>query len=493
MNEMTNSHIVFHPFAYLEPASVAEAVQMLQEYGAQAKILAGGTDLIVQLKMDRSAPGALISLGKIPGLDQIATRNGHLHLGARATIRAIEQDERIQAHFAALTDACVSFSTTQVQTMGTVGGNLGNGSPASDSAPALIALGAEVALTGPDGQRRLPLEKFFTGPGKTVLQRGELITEVILPRPAAGTGSAFMKISRVAADIAKASAAVRLVREGDRVMEARLAFGSVGPTPMRAPRAEQALAGQPFSEDLVTRAAQIASEEITPIDDVRSTAAYRRDVVRAMVYDALHAAWRRAGQGDGQSWLQDPELRSEVVSPPARRMAADEKRQIELKVNGKKHSIWVAPNELLLNVLRERLQLTGTKYGCGIGECSACTVQLDGAPVLSCLVLAVSAAGHEIITVEGLQTPDGELDPLQEAFIDHAAYQCGFCTPGQLITAKTLLNENPSPTEDEVRHYMRGNICRCTGYVSIVRAVMAGAAAAPDGAEEKETLHAGGI
>jgi xanthine dehydrogenase iron-sulfur cluster and FAD-binding subunit A len=486
MNEMTNSHVVYHRFAYLEPESVPEAVQMLQEHGARAKVLAGGTDLIVHLKMERSAPDALISLGKIPGLDRIAIRDGHLHLGARATIRAIEQDERIRAYFSALTDACLNFSTTQVQTMGTVGGNLGNGSPASDTAPALIALGAEVELTGPDGQRRLPLEKFFTGPGKTVLQRGELITDVILPRPAEGTGSAFLKVSRVAADIAKASAAVRLVREDDVVTGASMAFGSVGPTPLRTPKAEQALLGHPFSEELVTRVAQIASEEIAPIDDVRSTAVYRREAVRAMVYDGLHAAWRRAGQGDGQPWLQDADVMPEVSTSPARQIAADEKRLIELKVNGKKHSLWVAPNELLLNVLRERLQLTGTKYGCGIGECSACTVQLDGAAVLSCLVLAVAAAGHEILTVEGLQEPDGELDPLQEAFIDHAAYQCGFCTPGQLMTAKALLNENPAPTEDEVRHYMRGNICRCTGYVSLVRAVMSCA-------EEKETPHAGGI
>jgi len=484
MNEMTNSHIVYHRFAYLEPTSVAEAVRLLQERGPSAKVVAGGTDLIVHLKMERSAPAALISLSKIPGLDRIAIRDGHLHVGARATIRAIEQDERIRAHYAALTDACLSFSTTQVQTMGTVGGNLGNGSPASDSAPALIALGAEVEITGPAGQRRLPLEDFFTGPGKTVLGRGELITEVILPRPAAGTGSAFLKVSRVVADIAKASAAVCLVREGDRVTAARMAFGSVAPTPLRTPKAEQALLGQRFDEDLVTRAAQIASEEVSPITDVRSTAAYRREAVRAMVYDALHAAWQRAGQGDSQPWLQGAEVTPETLPAPAQPVAADEQRLIELKVNGKKYSVWVAPNELLLNVLREKLQFTGTKYGCGIGECSACTVHLDGAPVLSCLVLAISAAGHEILTVEGLQKPGGELDPLQEAFIDHVAYQCGFCTPGQLMTAKALLIENPAPTEDEVRHYMRGNICRCTGYVSLVRAVMSCA-------EEEEMAHAG--
>jgi len=131
----------------------------------------------------------------------------------------------------------------------------------------------------------------------------------------------------------------------------------------------------------------------------------------------------------------------------------------------------VAPNELLLSVLRERLELTGPKYGCGTGECGACTVWLNGEPVLACLVLAVSADGSEIVTVEGLARPNGELDPLQQAFIDHNAFQCGYCTPGMLMMSKKLLAEIPSPTEDEIRDYLKGNRCRCTGYASIVRAV----------------------
>jgi carbon-monoxide dehydrogenase small subunit len=132
-----------------------------------------------------------------------------------------------------------------------------------------------------------------------------------------------------------------------------------------------------------------------------------------------------------------------------------------------------APNELLLNVLREQLELTGTKYACGIGECSACTVQIDEKPMLSCLVLAVSAAGRKITSVEGLQDPlTGDLDPLQEAFIDNTAYQCGYCTPAMIMTAKSLLTETSHPSEGQVRHYLRGNMCRCTGYASIVRAVL---------------------
>jgi aerobic-type carbon monoxide dehydrogenase small subunit (CoxS/CutS family) len=149
-----------------------------------------------------------------------------------------------------------------------------------------------------------------------------------------------------------------------------------------------------------------------------------------------------------------------------------ENKLIRFKVNGEPKELLVAPNELLLNVLRERLQLTGTKYGCGIGECGACSVHIDGQPALSCLTLAVAVDGCRVTTIEGLEGPDGTLDPLQESFIGQAAFQCGFCTPGMIMVGKALLDENPAPTEDEVREYMKGNLCRCTGYASIVRAVM---------------------
>jgi carbon-monoxide dehydrogenase medium subunit len=478
MNEMTNSHILINRFDYLEPASLQEAVTLLEQFGKRAKVLAGGTDLLVHMKMERVVPTAVISIGKIPGLDRITLQDGHLHIGALATIRAIEKDPRVLAHYPALTDACASFSTTQVQIMGTVGGNLGNGSPASDSAPALIALGAEVEITGRDGKRRLPLEEFFVGPGKTALREGELISDVIIPRPQAGAGSAFFKIARVAADIAKVSGAVMLVRDGDRIVDCRMAFGSVAPTPMRTRKAEQMLIGRVFSKEVVDKASQLAAGEVTPIDDVRSEAWYRRETVEVLARDGLMRAWQRAESGRSE---QSEELLSSegVMAQPSGnrharidRIEADEKRWIELNVNGQKHQAWVASNDLLLNVLRDQLQLTGTKYGCGIGECSACTVQVDGQPVLACLILAVSAVGREILTIEGLQKPNGELDRLQEAFIGLAAYQCGYCTPGMLLTAKRLLVEKPSPTEEDVRHYMRGNVCRCTGYASIVRAVM---------------------
>jgi xanthine dehydrogenase iron-sulfur cluster and FAD-binding subunit A len=351
----------------------------------------------------------------------------------------------------------------------------------------LLAFGAMLVLAGPQGERRLPLAEFFVGPGKSALQIGEIITGVELPQPRPATGSAFAKVSRVTNDIAKANCAVVLVRGADdRILDCRLAFGSVAPTPMRARQAEALLSGQIWSEALADAAAESAAVAVMPIDDVRSTAAYRREVVRVMVSAGLRLAWERAvaretGIGGAEAPVRwgDAEIRShgDTENPPGkvRRLGSEERRQIALEVNGRVQRVWVAPHDLLLNVLRNDLELTGTKYGCGIGECSACTVLMDGKPVLSCLVLAVEAAGHDIMTIEGLAAPDGTLDPLQEAFIDYGAYQCGYCTPGQILTAKSLLNENAHPNEDDVRRYLRGNMCRCTGYAAIVRAVMAAA------------------
>jgi len=145
---------------------------------------------------------------------------------------------------------------------------------------------------------------------------------------------------------------------------------------------------------------------------------------------------------------------------------------LRLRVNGDDCELYVEPQRTLLDVLRQDLNLTGTKYSCGTGECGACTVLVDGVPLLACLTLAVAVDGKSVETVEGL-TEDGRLHPIQEAFIEHGAIQCGYCTPGLVMQAKALLAENPNPTEEEVKDYIRGNLCRCGNYPNIVEAVMA--------------------
>jgi len=151
-----------------------------------------------------------------------------------------------------------------------------------------------------------------------------------------------------------------------------------------------------------------------------------------------------------------------------------DKRLVQLRVNGEQYDVVVSPNETLVEVLRERLELTGTKMGCGEGACGTCTVLLDGKPIRSCLTLAVEVQGKEIMTIEGL-AEDGQLHPVQKAFIEHGAIQCGFCSPAMILTGKALLDENPHPTEAEVRQAISGVVCRCTGYAKIVEAIMAAA------------------
>ncbi|MBF0495445.1 MAG: (2Fe-2S)-binding protein [Deltaproteobacteria bacterium] len=146
------------------------------------------------------------------------------------------------------------------------------------------------------------------------------------------------------------------------------------------------------------------------------------------------------------------------------------KYPLELTINGESVSLTVEPQLTLLELIRDRLMLTGTKEGCAEGACGSCTVLLDGAPIRSCLTLALSVAGQEVTTVEGLAVA-GQLDPIQQAFVDHSAVQCGFCTPGMIMSVKGLQNKNPHPTEEEIREAISGNICRCTGYVKIIDAV----------------------
>jgi len=150
------------------------------------------------------------------------------------------------------------------------------------------------------------------------------------------------------------------------------------------------------------------------------------------------------------------------------------KKMITLNVNGQVYDLVIPVNRTLTQVLRENLKLTGTKQGCSVGDCGSCTVLMDGQPVNSCLVLAVEAEGHSIQTIEGL-AENGQLHPVQQAFVEQGGIQCGFCSPGMILTAKALLDRNPSPTEEEIRKAISGNLCRCTGYQKIVESIQSAA------------------
>ena len=452
---------------------------MLREH-PDARILAGGTNVLVDMKMEEAQPGqgatpaeSLVDITHVRELVGIVEDPAGIRIGAATPIRTLAVSAVLWREYTALAEAAAAFGSTQVAMRGTIGGNICNGSPASDTVPALLAFGAEAILASAQGERVIPVGDLLVGPGKVRLRDGEMLVAVRLPKSVGNAGSAFVKISRVRADLAKVNVAVRLTRdEAGRCATARIELGSVGPTVVRARKSELLLTKEEMTAGRPLAAAEAAANDIQPIDDVRSTADYRKRAAIALVHDCVELAWARCtgtSEVSAQRGASPQIVKREL---PSLQVDADESVDISLTVNGEAMEIDVAPNELLLNVLRERLELTGAKYGCGVGECGACTIWLDGQPALGCLVLALSADGADVRTIEGLAAPDGTLDPLQQAFIDENAFQCGYCTPGMLMMSKKLLDEIPQPTEAEIREYLKGNHCRCTGYASITRAVL---------------------
>lgn len=292
---MANTHILSQEFAYHEPRSLAEAVSLLQTHGSSARVLAGGTDLLVRMKLGKVQPQHLVYISKIPELRFLIESEG-LRLGPLVFHRDLEKSPVVREKFTALFEAACSIPSVQIRNMGTLGGNLCHASPAADSVPALLVLAARIKIAGGAGTRMIPLEDFFIGPGQTDLQPGELLAEIQIPDPGPASGSAFLKLTRVAADLAKVNAAAFIHREKEVCRECRIASGAVAPTPVRLKQAEAVLWGKRFNEDLCRLAGEKAAEEIHPITDIRSTAWYRREVIKILVRDVLQQAWGRTGR-----------------------------------------------------------------------------------------------------------------------------------------------------------------------------------------------------
>jgi CO/xanthine dehydrogenase FAD-binding subunit len=291
---MMNTHILSSEFEYVEAKTAEEAASLLHAHGGRARAIAGGTDLLVEMKMEKIRPEVLVNILRIPGLRYLSQESG-LRIGALTSFRDLERTKSIAEKYTALAEASRSVSSAQIKTMGTIGGNLCHGSPAADSAPPLIVFGATVKLMSMDHERILSVEDFFRGPGETVLSPGELLVEIQVPEPSGRVGSTFQKIARVSADLAKVSVAVAIERKGTLCKSCKIALGAVAKTPMRAKKAEAVLQGKRFGRESAEDAGLQASEEIFPITDIRSTAWYRKEVSRVMVRDALLRAWERAG------------------------------------------------------------------------------------------------------------------------------------------------------------------------------------------------------
>ncbi len=461
---------------YYTPTSVDEALRLLAEHGPEARIIAGGTDLLVELRRGVRQARVLIDVTRIGGLDRVRLDDdGLIHLGPTVTHnRAVASDLLVERGFP-LALACWQVGTPQVRNRGTVAGNLITASPANDTIAALWALDARLTLRSVRGERVLTFADFYQGVRRTALAPDEMVTDVTFPALGPNQRGVFVKLGlRRTHAIALANAAAVLTFDSDVVTQARITLGSVAPTVIRAPEAEEALVGGPLSEERIAEAADLAAQAAAPIDDIRAGADYRRQMVRVLVRRAL-AALRDGTERDalpatppmlwGRTKGRFPRLAGKTV-----RHCDTGPEPIECTVNGENVVVRGAGGKTLLAMLREDLGLTGTKEGCGEGECGACTVWMDGIAVLSCLVPAPRAHGTHIVTVEGLARGD-ELHPVQQAFIEEGAVQCGYCTPGFIMAGASLLEEIPHPSREQIIAGLSGNLCRCTGYYKIVRAI----------------------
>jgi len=282
------------PFEYLEPQTIQEAMSLLNKYGNKAKVLAGGTDLVPQMKEKTIRPEYVISIGRIAGLDYIRFDGEKgLRIGALTTIRSIEQSPQLQPKYGLICQAASQMASIAVRNVATVGGSLCNASPSADTAPALIALSAKAKLVSAAGERIVPLEDFFTGPGATVLKTGELLTELQIPSPPAHTAGVYIKYStRGGEELALIGVAALLtLNTGDGTCtDAKVVLGAVAPTPIRARGAEGVLKGKRIDQGLIEKAAQTASDESSPIDDIRGSAEYRREMLKVFARDAIKQA-----------------------------------------------------------------------------------------------------------------------------------------------------------------------------------------------------------
>ena len=276
-------------FDYLEPRTIEEASSLLVQHQDRVKVIAGGTDLINQIRLKSIKPQYVMDISYIPGLEYIQyDAEGRLSIGALATIRSLEMSAEIQERHPVVSQAAGLLGSMAIRNVGTIGGNLCNASPCAETAPSLIGLGARVKLMGSHGERTVALEEFFTGPGETVLQTGELMVEIQVPPMPSHTKSVYLKhTTRGTANPAIVGVAVIAAMDGKKCIEAKLVLGAVAPTPIRAKKAEEILRGEEMDDALIEKAAQAASDESSSISDVRASADYRKDMVKVFTGYAL--------------------------------------------------------------------------------------------------------------------------------------------------------------------------------------------------------------
>lgn len=455
------------------PTDLSAALDLLA--APNSRPIAGGTDLMVELdRGEHRGIETLVDLTRIGGLDTIERVDDTITIGPLVTHNQAVASDLLRTHASLLVQACWEVGSPQLRNRATIAGNIVTASPANDTLSALAVLDAELTLTSHTGKRRVSLAEFHVGVRKTLLEPGELLTAISFPALDGRWRGIYLKLGlrrAQAISVVHLAALCRFESDdpGAATTDVRLALGSVAPTIVRVSDAEEALVGGALNDAKIAQAVDAAGLAVTPIDDLRATADYRVELIGEMVRRAFEAI--RAG--DAVLPERPPLLwgRSDGHWPTGDGHRAEHRvdTPVEATVNGETIS-HPRGGETLLDWLRSA-GATGVKEGCAEGECGSCTVNMDGMAVLSCLVPASRADATTITTIEGLGSPREPSHPLQQAFIETGAVQCGFCIPGFLMSGAALLDEHPEPTDEQITLGLSGNLCRCTGYYKIEDAV----------------------
>jgi len=284
-------------FEYLRPKTIPEAIAFLQQYGDDAKILSGGQSLIPMMKFRLARPGYLVDINRISGLSYIKEEGGYLKIGGLTREAEVESSPLIHSKYPILFDTARVIADPQVRNMATLAGNLAHGDPANDHPATMLALGAQVVATGPQGDRVLPIEGFFVTMFTTELQHNEIVTEIRIPTPPPRSGGAYVKLERKVGDFATAAVAAQLTVDGDGVCrKVGIGLTNVGATPVKAVKAEEYLRGKKLDEANIAQAAQLAADEAQPSSDLRGPAEYKKGLVKELTRRALVRAYERAGK-----------------------------------------------------------------------------------------------------------------------------------------------------------------------------------------------------
>ncbi len=453
--------------------SLTDAILLKEKYAESSKFLAGGTDLVLEMERGlHSEIKQIIDISRVSGLDEIWMDDQlYIHIGPTATHSACLKSSLIQEFAHCLFQACEQVGSPQIRNRGTVAGNIATASPANDTISALMALDAKVELLSSTGKRIVEVSKFFMGVRKTSVQKYEVISDIYFKALKKNEYSCFIKVGlRNAQAISILNCAVLLGISDNKIIKSRIALGAVGPTVFRSAEAEASLINQIASDELFEKAGELAGNSANPISDIRASDEYRSKMISVHVKRALHQALESEnGQIENPVVLWGKE-RSANAPLTENSIELDSNSTLNISINNKEYSFSGGFGKNLLDLIRENAILTGSKEGCGEGECGACTVYMDGVAVLACLIPAVRAHNSKITTIEGL-SPKNELNKVQQSFIDEGAVQCGYCTPGFVMSAVKLLEEIPNPSVNEIKIGISGNLCRCTGYYKIISAI----------------------